>query len=65
VLAQYDSTKKYLLLYRNYKYKSPCFEAKYIDDPFPRMYKEIYEDPDSHIRFGPNKSFIIKKWNWQ
>ena len=56
VPVEYDSTKKYFLLYRDYSTKSACFRVNFSNDLFSKGFYRLYEE-GSEKEYGPNRIF--------
>ena len=56
VAVIYDSTKKYFLLYRDYRNKSACFQAIFSNEIYSKGYDRLYEE-GSEKKYGPNRVY--------
>ncbi|MEI6348000.1 MAG: hypothetical protein WCP69_08650 [Bacteroidota bacterium] len=56
-----DSTKKFMVLYRDNLFKTSCFQVKFINDIYPKAFGKLYAD-DSHTKCGPTKVFHVDGW---
>lgn len=58
VPVEYDPSKKYFLLFKDYSTKTECFRVSFSNEYYSKGFRCLYEEGSEKI-YGPNK---IKLW---